>query len=549
VPEDKTEDKPENKIEETLEKTPEEASEETKKKEKGFVDKLWDSLASVKLAIIIFALIGLTSMIGTIIEQNGDPNSNMRILAKVVGLDAAPATYELFVKMGFMDMYKSWWFNGLLALFAVNLIICSIDRFPPRWRMVKKKIQPLKETQFKTFPIKREFQLKGTAEDAKAQVLKGIGKLGFKKPGTGEEDGHWQAYAQRQVYSRIGVYITHLSIIVIMVGALIGFFFGFKGYLNIPEGQTYSVAFARKNVTDAQYQERNKLLETLGQNKGNSAQAARALGVSEERYLDRLKFLGVELMDFYLKNETFEVSFYGQTYQAKEYSTLLTVFENNKPVVQKRIEVNTPLKHKGYTFYQSSYGPMEDTSLHKYIFNLITPSGTNKKVEVKLKETFEVPDTELTLSIERFLHTAQFDSNGQGFPDSRDSVIMANQAVQVKIAKGDKYFLKWVLKRYPKTWEITDGVRMEFVDVWGAEYTGLQVRRDPGVWIVYLGCLIMGIGLYFAFFMSHRRIWISVAPSGRDSHKVTLAASAHKGREGLERNIDQTITLLTEGGK
>ena len=32
--------------------------------------------------------------------------------------------------------------------------------------------------------------------------------------------------------------------------------------------------------------------------------------------------------------------------------------------------------------------------------------------------------------------------------------------------------------------------------------TCLQVAKDPGVWIVYLGCFLMLAGLYVAFFMS-----------------------------------------------
>ena len=42
-------------------------------------------------------------------------------------------------------------------------------------------------------------------------------------------------------------------------------------------------------------------------------------------------------------------------------------------------------------------------------------------------------------------------------------------------------------------------------------YTGLQVAKDPGVWIVWLGCTLMMAGyLYVAFFMSHRRIWVRI---------------------------------------
>ena len=42
-------------------------------------------------------------------------------------------------------------------------------------------------------------------------------------------------------------------------------------------------------------------------------------------------------------------------------------------------------------------------------------------------------------------------------------------------------------------------------------YTGLQVSKDPGVWVVWLGCLLMVVGIFIAFFMSHKRIWVIVS--------------------------------------
>ena len=523
--------------------------ETTQKKGKSFTDKLWDALASVKFAIILFALIGLTSMVGTVIEQNGDPSANLRIIAKFVGMGAAPGVYGVLESLGFMDMYKSWWFNGLLALFAVNLIICSLDRFPRVWRMIRKPLTPLKESHFRSFSIKREFALKGTGDSMKALIVEALTKLGIKKVETVEEDGQWQAFGQRQVYSHLGVYFTHLSVIVILLGAVIGFFFGFKGYMNLPEGATYAVAYGRQNITNQQFQERGMLLEALSRSNGNAQEAAAAIGVTEDRFTSRLSRLGAEPLGFLIRNEDFQVSFYGQTYQAKEYSSLLTIFDEDRQVVQKRIEVNSPLKYKGFTFYQSSYGPMDNPEEFVYIFDAVPAGGQPKRLEVSLREPFQIPGSGITLTVERFIHTAQFDANGRAYPDPRDSLIMANPALQVRVEKDGKSFTKWVLGRHPQTWEIMDGHRLEYVDVWGAEFTGLQVRRDPGVWIVYLGCLIMSIGLYVAFFMSHRRVWISLSGGDKGTGKVLLAASAHKGREGLERRIDETITLITEGGK
>ena len=56
-------------------------------------------------------------------------------------------------------------------------------------------------------------------------------------------------------------------------------------------------------------------------------------------------------------------------------------------------------------------------------------------------------------------------------------------------------------------------------------YTGLQVNRDPGVWVVYSGFILMIIGCYITFFMSHQQICVELVRS-REKNR------GHCGRYG-----------------
>jgi len=102
---------------------------------KTIIDRIWGAFASVKFAIVIFSLIALTSVIGTILEQRAEPAKNILILSKIFGESLAPTVYKVFDSLGFIDMYHSWWFTGLLILFSANLIICSLDRLPRIWKL------------------------------------------------------------------------------------------------------------------------------------------------------------------------------------------------------------------------------------------------------------------------------------------------------------------------------------------------------------------------------------------------------------------------------
>lgn len=517
------------------------------KNKKSFVDEVWDFLASVKLAVITFCLIGLSSIVGTILEQNAEYYKNIQILSSFVGESYAPAAYRIFESLGFMDMYHTWWFIGFQMLFAVNLIICSLDRIPPVWRAAREKAKPLKEEQFKGFPIKSELMLGGAPEANKEKLAAFMKSAGFRKFETeAEPDGGYQLYANKQPYSRLGIYITHLSILVILIGAVLGVFIGFKGYLNIPEGWSYPIAFGRVALTQEQDRERDLIIDAVMEAQGNVQAAAARLGVDEKRLRGRMSALGVEDLGFSVRLDDFEVEFYEPYDTPKEYASQLTVIEGGKEIIHKRIEVNSPLIHKGYTFYQSSYSRFGRPQDYTYKLKAAANGAAAEELSLKMNEPFTVPGSDIEVSIVDFSPSAGMDKSGKVYTYNED--LMNNPAVRLYINSGGVEYYKWIWKRVPQTWNVSENIKIELRDVWGSQFTGLQVRKDPGVWVVYLGCLIMGVGLYMAFFMSHRRIWVRAASSGKGGTRLTLAASAHKNREGFERTVHESISKLTEGG-
>jgi cytochrome c biogenesis protein len=72
-----------------------------------------------------------------------------------------------------------------------------------------------------------------------------------------------------------------------------------------------------------------------------------------------------------------------------------------------------------------------------------------------------------------------------------------------------------------------------------AFYTGLQVAKDPGVNIVWVGCALMVIGITIAFFMSHQRIWVRLTPSPDGRVDVVLAGAASRNRLAFEKKFEK----------
>jgi len=441
-------------------------------REQSFTDQLWDFFCSLKLAIVTLILLATTSIIGTVIEQNLAPQEYMQKYGM------SESTYKTLDALQFFNMYHSYWFLSLLGIFAVNLICCSIKRLPRIIKTVREPVLVADEGLFRTFSNKEEFVAKGTVESVRDKVVALLGKK-FAAPVVTEQDDKVYLFAQKGAYSRFGVYVTHTSILIIFLGAMIGNVWGYKAYVNIVEGTSVNQVWAR------------------------AGQEPIPLG-------------------FEVRCDNFEVTFYEGGGRPKDFTSDLVVLENGKEVLKKTIEVNDPLSYKGLTFYQSSYGPAGDPI---YQFR------------VKNRETGETVDVSgqqgkhLSLPGGASLIPMGYAENYQSF----------GPAAQVNIDTGDhKHGTPFiVLKNFPQFDEKRGGTYA--ITLLGAEqsyYTGLQVAKDPGVWVVWLGCLLLVLGSCSAFFLSHRRIWVSIQEIDKGVG-VKFGGAAHRNQPAFALFFDE----------
>jgi cytochrome c biogenesis protein len=75
--------------------------------------------------------------------------------------------------------------------------------------------------------------------------------------------------------------------------------------------------------------------------------------------------------------------------------------------------------------------------------------------------------------------------------------------------------------------------------------TGLQVVKDPGVWTVYIGCLMMIVGLIIIFFMAHRRVWVFVEKREKGTG-IFLSGNSNKNKIGFEKDVARLVEGFEE---
>lgn len=75
------------------------------------------------------------------------------------------------------------------------------------------------------------------------------------------------------------------------------------------------------------------------------------------------------------------------------------------------------------------------------------------------------------------------------------------------------------------------------------QYSELQISKDPGVNVVWLGSVLLMTGLLISFFIFHRRLWISIMPTG-NSAMIYIGGISNKDTGGLEAEMDRLICKI-----
>jgi cytochrome c biogenesis protein len=449
-------------------------------KESEFLSVIYNFFRSLKLTISLLILLAILSVIGTLITQNATRSEYIQRYG--IGL------YEVLNFFNLFDMYHSGWFSAILLLLVINLITCSVHRLPAIWSQIFRESGELEDRMIKTIPYVERIQIPNPTK--KEENIQSSLKKWFKSWRRIETETAVTLFSEKGRYSRWGVPITHLSILIILTGGILGSLYGFKGHVEILEGETV------------------------------------------DRILSRVKDEEVpKPIGFSVRCDDFNITYYNLNRpekHVKEYTSVLTILENGKEVLKKIVRVNHPLFYKGLTFYQSNYGTVHDITLG------IQWSNNKEKTIFKAPEgaTVRIPNSDDLIQVLNY--APRVHNFGEGV-----------QVVLFKPSQEPQSF--WLLKAFPKFDEKRkDDFVLTFEGDSPRKYTGLQVTRDPGVRVVWIGCGLMIFGLIVSFFFSHQKDWVRI-PKSR-SGEIVLAGSTNKNRVGFEKTFSELVNRVRSLG-
>lgn len=444
-------------------------------KEKGAPAAILGWLASLKLTLFVFFALAAASVIGTLLPQGVSPaelQNHYPTIAPIINL------------LGLSDLYHTSWFRLLLFLLCTNLLVCTVDRLPKTVRLIQKREDPFDSDKLTKFAHSSKFSSPKPPAEAQAIIRETVSEnfgplheLGSSGPFCGvSEKGRW---------SRLTVYGVHLSVLVVLAGALAGSLLGFKGSLNLPEGASSNEI----NLSD-------------GEN--------------------------AIILPFQIRCDKFDVSFY-DTGAPKEFRSDLAIVREGKEILKESIRVNDPLTYDGVTFYQASYG-----KILKLAELELTDRDSGRKVKIvaPFGDTMTVPGTKIQFQI----------------ADYQEDLMHVGPALRLLVGEEGQQSLSraWILVNKPDFHgNRIQNFQVRVLRTEESRYTGLQVKRDPGVWLVWAGFSFMILGIGLTFYSSHRKIWVHAVPDRKEKGTVvTIAGRTSRNATGFGDKFDELCKAL-----
>lgn len=448
----------------------------------GPLNRVWLFFSSVKLTVVVLLSLAFTSIIGTLIPQNASEAFYLKKYGQ--------GWYQVFTALDIVDMYNAWWFLLLLGLLAVNIVVCSIERLGYTWKIIFPKKVVFRLERFRRLKDKETFVCDRSPDDfvasCEAFLEKRIGRVTRETTDTGTA-----LFAETGRWTRIGVYVVHLSIILLLAGAVIGSLWGFKGRVTIPEGDTTDFIELRQG---------------------------------EHQHLT---------LDFAIRCNSFDVSFY-DTGAPEEFKSNITLLEKGKEVLTTDILVNHPLRYKGISLYQSNYG----TASARNVTIAVTSrdSGMVYQEHLEFNKPVDLPENQGRFVMERFAPGYNF--RGHNLGEVFVGKVIAPDTTETSVV---------IPLKFP-TFDKMRGGQLIFAveDFEKQYYTGLQVNKDPGVWYVYAGFLLMIIGCWVTFFMSHQRYCVEIKNQDGADALVEISATANRNAQSLKLKTAKLASTMKE---
>lgn len=389
--------------------------------------KFFKVVADLRFAIFILLLISLCSIIGTVIEQEQAIEfykQNYPFRNPLFGF----LSWDKILFFGFDHIYKTVWFFILIIIFGISLVTCTFLQQVPAIKMARRcqffrTIKPFTKLKLSTNVTGKKFN----------NIIRTLNRNNYSLFQQKK-----LLYCYKGLIGRIAPIIVHLSMILILLGTLIGSLGGFKAQELVSKTETFHV-----------------------QNIFNNG------------LLTRVPNFSGRINDFW-------INYTPQKTVAQFYSDVSILDTNGNEVIRKTAFVNSPIIYQDVYFYQTDWN----------LIGIRIKYRNNQIIEYPLINNANTPN--------KFWLTWIANNN-----DLTDGILGVVDNLQgycsLYSAKGS--FLGNI--ELNETLDIQN--QIQFIEIISS--TGLQIKTDPGISIIYSGFLFLMISTLISY-ITYSQIWM-----------------------------------------
>ncbi|MDP9110055.1 MAG: cytochrome c biogenesis protein ResB [Candidatus Eremiobacteraeota bacterium] len=260
-----------------------------------YYDDFLRTFSNVLFAVLLFAVWGLLTGIGVVVDQGKDA---------VAYFAAYPAPIaRLILRLGFDNVYHGPAYVGIIGLILLSLAVCTFRRVIPA------RLPPLRPLPISNVPLNATLSVPGSENAVRQAVRTFFAKRGWQIRKR-EFGGLEWTFADKHNWARRGVLVAHVGFVIIAAGTTIYWARGFSGEAAVVSGQTVEIPQTHATL---------------------------------------------RLDDFHYRIQPI-LTKSGMVYQPIDYVSHVTVVGNDGVPRRATIRVNHPIDVDGTLYYQSSYG-------------------------------------------------------------------------------------------------------------------------------------------------------------------------------------------------
>ncbi len=435
----------------------------------ALLEKLWHFLTSMRFGMVLMLIMAALALVGTLVMQmpGGVAASADARADWLAGVRPRYGGWTgVMEQLQLFTVFTSIWFRGVVTLLTISIVACSVHRIPGIYKTAVHPHVNVGATFFEHAPQHERIVVTHSAAELQGTVTAVLKKHHYRV--LTEDDGTLHLYADKHRWSPVGSLAGHLSLVVILAGGIVGAAMGYRDdQFMITEGTTAAVPGMAGSV---------------------------------------------------IRLDSFQDTYNLENGAPLDYAADVTVLKDGVEVASQTVRVNAPLRYGDLSFYQSFFGSAAMMTVAEKdgtpVLSQGVPLAWDSPDGLHRIGSFSLPAQGLVAWV-----------IGTSGPDDPD-VKPGQMRLEIYQATGDGSLVtaQTVDQRVPT--EVA-GLMVTFDRE--TQFTGLSVSKDPGAPLVWLGGLMLFLGVLAVFMFPTRRVWGRLVTRPDGGAAFSLAAVGRKG--------------------